>query len=224
MPKTAGITFRQLLSIHFGESLSLDYKDFPINKSFQIRTSEAIKNRQLIHQERNKSLLNIKCIHGHFMPYKFMSYKEDGKGIFITWLRDPLERLASHYFFWKRAYKKEKSAPLHKRVVEEEWSLEKFCFSEEMQNTYSNFLWNFPKEYFSFIGITEHFDEDIQFFAESYLSRTNFEIISENRNPDGSTSYFNDHGLIRELKEWHAADYQIYDYARTRRDQRLFST
>ena len=50
---------------------------------------------------------------------------------------------------------------LHRKVVEEKWSLEKFCFSPKMHNFYTQFLWSFPLELFDYIGITESFDEDL---------------------------------------------------------------
>src|SRR5690606_39025041 len=97
-------------------------------------------------------LNNVKCIHGHFMPYKYHSLLKNKKNIFVTWLRDPIERLGSHYYFWLRTYDSKNSPPLHKKVVEENWSFEAFCFSKEMQNVYEQFFWKFPIDNFNFIG------------------------------------------------------------------------
>ncbi len=65
---------------------------------------------------------------------------------FITWMRHPVDRIVSHYFFWKNNYSPD-CPLLHKRVIDENWTLEEFCLSEELQNIYTLFLWGFPLEY-----------------------------------------------------------------------------
>ena len=42
--------------------------------------------------------------------------------------------------------------------MEKGWSLERFCLGPEVRNIYSQFLYGFLLEYFSFIGTTEFYE------------------------------------------------------------------
>jgi len=222
MPKCGGISFRSILENQFGSRILLDYKDVPINKSSGVRQWSAEWGRTKNALFGHHRLGEIDCVHGHFMPYKYLPFRNEGQVVFVTWLRDPVDRLASHYYFWQRAYDISRAAPLHRKVIEENWSFEQFCFSDELRNVYTKFLWKFGIERFDFIGITEHFEEDIVEFAKKYIDLKLTEIPQENVNPIGKVDYFKDKEELRnELIKWHAEDYRIYDYAIRAREERL---
>ena len=46
----------------------------------------------------------VACIHGHFLPVKYRIALARRPAHYVTWLRDPVERIASHYAFWRRDY------------------------------------------------------------------------------------------------------------------------
>ncbi|NRB63275.1 MAG: sulfotransferase family 2 domain-containing protein [Saprospiraceae bacterium] len=226
-PKAGGSSFKVLLQNHFGKSLLSDYADIPINKSFKERTKDVLKfndNFNLLKRLEYKAR-RIKCIHGHFLPYKYQKLLNNKNIFFITWLREPSERLISHYYYWQRAYN-ENSAPLHKKVVEESWSLEKFCLSEEMENFYGKFLWKFPIEKFDFIGITEHFEDDVSFFTKNYLKGYKINNVpKKNTNPNNSGFYSDkiSSELLSNIKSFHSKDYEMYEYAVEKRKDRIKS-
>ena len=125
LPKTAGSSFATSLNNHFGEShYRADYNDWPINTPKTKRRYQAIKDF-FLNQKRDFS--GIECIHGHFLPLKYLGLRNDSDTKYITWMRDPIQRMASHYHFWKRTYNPEKSPALHTRMVQEDWTLERFC-------------------------------------------------------------------------------------------------
>ena len=222
MPKCGGISFRELLENHFESRILLDYKDVPINMSVDVRQRSARRSRALNALFGRLRFGAFDCIHGHFMPNKYRPFYNKKNVVFVTWLRDPIDRLASHYYFWQRAYDVNRSAPLHRKVIEDDWSFEQFCFSDELRNIYANFLWEFGVDKFNFIGITEHFKEDITYFANEYLNVNLTEIPQANVNPKGMTDYFDENEDLRlELMKWHAEDYQIYEYALQKRKERL---
>lgn len=223
MPKAGGTSFHKLLLNYFGAPhLKEDYIDFPLNRSFEERYSMAKKF------DRNFRAYNrffykfkkIQCIHGHFLPYKYNSFIQNENNLFVTWLRDPLERLGSHYHFWIRSYDVDKSPALHRKVVEENWSFEAFCFSKELRNVYSQFFWNFPLDRFDFIGLMEFFDEDCKYFGDNFLGITISDVPQRNLNPNSSNSYFNDLQFKNELQKFHEKDYVIYEYALKQREKR----
>lgn len=212
MPKCGGSSFKDLLDRH---RKVLEDNDYPIHQSFLERTRKAERAGRWV-EIADRYLYRYAftdCIHGHFLPYKYDYFYGKGENIFVTWLRDPIERLGSHYYFWQRTYNPWKSKPLHKKVIRENWSLEKFVFSEEIQNIYVKFLWNFPVEKFHFIGITEHYEEDLTYFGRRYLGLSEVPVPQKNVNPNNARRYFEDDGFIRELKDFHAGDYEIYNYA-----------
>jgi hypothetical protein len=167
LPKTAGTSFGESLADCFGDRLFRDYADAPLNTPPLKRKLAAV-----LAGLRNLAAppARFDCIHGHFLPVKYRWLPPRREPRFVTWMRDPVERLASHYQYWVRSYDPRTARPLHRRVVEEAWPFERFYRSPEMRNVYAQFLWGFPLSAFDFIGVTEHYDEDFRFFAESFLS------------------------------------------------------
>lgn len=222
-PKAGGSSFKVLLENHFKNRFLGDYTDLPINTNEVKRKADVIKfdKNFRLYKKYIYNFKKVECIHGHFLPYKYSSLLVDSNVSFVTWLRDPLERLASNYYYWQRAYDKNRSGNLHKTVIEEEWSFERFCFSDEMRNFYNQFLWNFPIDNFSFIGIVENYNEDCKFFAKKYLGRDGIDIPNINVNPN-KKKYFNDEDMVNELKKFHSIDYEIYKRALEMRKNRKY--
>ena len=160
LPKTAGTSFSAVLQEAYGDRFMRDYNDRPLHESGWRRKSRALCARicsvdRLVPE-------GIDCVHGHFLPMKYASLAKRANTNFITWLRDPVERAVSHYYYWMNEFDESDAGPLHKRVVEERWDLERFCLGPELRNVYSTFLWSFPLQQFSFVGITEHYSDDLQ--------------------------------------------------------------
>lgn len=216
LPKTAGSSFRTTLEDVFAERLLCDYGDRSISKPPLLR-----------HQEVLAAALSVAeygageydCVHGHFLPVKYLPLADRESCYFITWMRHPVERLISHYHFWQQSYHPESAPPHHRRVVEEGWSLEQFCLSEQFRNLYTQYLWGFPLENFTFVGITEHYSEDLDYFAEHVLKqplnkhRVNVTAGSSARqrlSPDTQ----------RSVERFHAADIQLYERALQMRARR----
>ena len=155
----------------------------------------------------------VRCIHGHFLPLKYRWLRCKQPRQFVIWLRDPIERLASHYYYWLRNYQREQAGPLRIRMVEEGWSLERFCFSPEMRNLYSEFLWGFPYRRFDFVGVVENYESDFCYFSERYLGRQAAPQVL-NTNPEKvSDRYIEAPGLRAELERFHARDMRLYRVA-----------
>ncbi len=208
LPKTAGESFFNSLKDHYGSRILRDYDDKPINTPVIRRNSHALK---MCLVNGVKSFKDIDCIHGHFLPLKYLLCKD---AEFVTWMRDPVERLASHYYYWKRTYGPETTFPLRKRVIEEEWSLEKFCLAPEFRNLYSQFLWGFPVKRFAFIGITENYDRDLAYFHDKFLAKNSFQVYEKKQNlTKNQESYFEDKQFKRRVELYHSRDVELYQWA-----------
>ncbi len=139
----------------------------------------------------------------------------------ITWIRDPIERLASHYNYWKRTYDPATARPLHRRCIEEGWSLERFYFSPEIQNLYTQYLWGFSLQRFDFVGVFEHREEDYRYFQEQILQEP-LPMYAENVNPYRSErKYVTDPVMRKRLEIFHSGDMELYYLALAMRERRM---
>ena len=208
LPKTAGSSFQEALESYFGEKLSLDYASRPINQSSYERKASSLTAALGLACRYDK--LGAACIHGHFLPIKYRWLKTASRKKFVVWLRDPIERLASHYYYWISDYNPDTAGRLRRRVVEENWDIERFCFSGEMRNIYSQWIWGFPMDRFDFVGITENYASDLNYFARTLL-KGELPVTAKNVNPLRQTErYIDDSGLRSRLEKFHQKDMQLY--------------
>ena len=218
LPKTAGSSFVAALEGCFGEHLKRDYKDVPMNRSTAMRNFAALRGAMHL-SGRDGVAEDIQCVHGHYMPIKYRLMRSATPKQYVTWMRDPVERLASHYHYWRRTYNPESAAAVHRRVVEDDWTLERFCLSPEMRNTYSKFLWGFSPGRFAFIGITEDFAEEMRRFSYQVL-KNELSVPSLNRNPSRDQSpYITDPSFRQAIEQYHQRDMALYQYALNRPDR-----
>lgn len=221
IPKTAGTSLATSLRLHFGDGLRLDYADTPMQVPRARRQWRAARDGWLL----RKSLpQKTRCVHGHFLAVKYRLACTGRNATFVTWLREPVQRMVSHYHFWRRDYTPNAAEPLRRKMVEEDWSLERFCLGPEMQNLYRRYLWAFAPRRFDFIGITEHYSDDLVEFSARYLdgSRSGQDVV--NANPERAKSgYEVEPDLRRKIEFHHSHDVALYRWAVTQRTRRLAS-
>lgn len=219
IPKTAGVSFLNAIETQFEGRLLRDYADMPLNNTPAQRNLTALRDC-MRNAATGSKFKQIQCIHGHFLPLKYRFLPTTDKKQFVIWIRDPVERLASHFHYWNREYDAQTAGTLHRRVVEEAWTLERFCLGLEMRNTYSKFLWGFPLDRFDFIGSTEHYSEDLLRFGQMF---TGVDLLpsQDNANPESAgTRYVEDLDLRGSIEAHHAADMRLYRRALQLREER----
>jgi hypothetical protein len=220
LPKTAGSSFLAALECHFGERLLEDFADRPLHTSAFRRNFHAVQ-AYLRNALPRSDLEAVECIHGHFLPLKYVSLQTASSKKYVVWMRDPIERQASHYFYWIRNYNPRRAGQLHRRVVEEEWSLERFCLGPEMRNIYSKFLWGFSLSRFDFIGITEFYETEIEQFSRQIMG-VSLENQWKNANPQGVRHvHVDDPELRQKIEAYHHADMMLYQQALRYREKRM---
>jgi len=220
LPKTAGSSFLAAIEQHFGERLLKDYEDRPITRSTLGRNISAVRGA-ITTGAFTGSLPPYRCIHGHFMPLKYRWMRADSGTQFVTWMRHPVERLASHYFHWMRVAPPAHASAVRRRIFAQQWSLERFCLGPEFRNIYRKYLWGFGLRRFDFIGITEHYDAEMRCFSSMFMG-VNLPVKRENINPQHeSTTYVDDLSLRGEIEMYHAADIALYEQALQLRQLRL---
>ena len=220
LPKTAGSSFLGALEQHFGARLLQDYADRPITRSALSRIFTVLQSRVRFSLS-SRSLSPYQCIHGHFMPLKYDNLSAATPVKFVTWMRDPVERVASHYHHWMRVEPPAHASPMRRRVYRGQWSLRRFCLGSEFRNIYTNFLWGFELERFDFVGISEYYDTELEYFANAFINEE-LVVRQHNINPVRfGKSHIDDPDLRMEIEAWHSKDVVQYRRALQMREGRL---
>jgi hypothetical protein len=216
LPKTAGTSFGASLKAHFGDSYLEDYADGGISVPARERFESAIAAGVAIAEE---GLDGVACVHGHFLPAKYLRLGARHDLTFVTWMREPVARLLSHYHYWQESYDERTSRPHHRQVIEEKWTLEQFCLSEPFKNIYAQYLCGFPVERFAYIGISEYYQEDMFEFSGRFLSdHLPFQYL--NPTPYASPRRRLDEAFVQKVRDFHAEDVRLYQRAMQWRDAR----
>lgn len=152
IPKTAGTSFRNILKSVYGDTLVVR---FDINK----------KGVKLNQQPYSSSdLPSSKVLHGHFRYRELKKRFDLPENIQkITWVRDPVQRVLSNYYYLDSQLKKflnEEGKGIN-ILSKMKRSLLEFAQNEINQNRQSKFLEGIDLEEFDFVGITEYFEEDL---------------------------------------------------------------
>ena len=148
LPKTAGRSFRDLLKSHYNEHFRDDYDnpiDIPVKD--RIKKAKAHNLKFALFLKYLYYLKGIKCIHGHFLPLKYSHATLNEKHHFVTWLRDPIDRLVSNYFYRMNNYIKQHNEDINNNSF---YTFKDYCLLKESINVYSQYLYHFPLDLFSF--------------------------------------------------------------------------
>lgn len=206
--KTAGTAFRRVLSQVLGqENVLWDYAPYPYQPPAPLAD-------------------NIRAIHGHIPARKYIEHFPDAK--WIVWLRHPVFRLISEYFF-AQIYK-DTHNPLHVELVEKKLGLLEFAEQPSAQNIQSRQVKGKALSEFYFVGVQEFYAEDLAELKEN-IGWPEFEVTAENTNPH--PSYYQDlqeivsePSLTKQLAVWNQEDMELYQEAlnlRAIRRQELLS-
>ncbi len=214
LPKTAGASFAKTLQDWFGSALLMDYDDIPLNTPVFQRKRMAL-NAAIQTADNVDNYSAVECIHGHFLAVKYGLLAERRNVTFVTWMRDPVERVLSHYYFLMENRDPNAFGVFHRKVFEEKWSVERFCLSMEMKNVYCQFLWSFPLCNFSFVGVTENYSEDVSYFSRKYLGQS-VNIFEENVREKVGKKYTISDSFRRALQDFHSEDIALYKKVLTR--------
>lgn len=203
IPKTAGTSFIHSLKKQYGyqKVVRIDIND---NRT---RINKIPVDNACVYK-------NTEVIHGHFSIDLLNNYLNlPPETPIITWLRDPVERVISNYYY------------LHKRLSEElmeekkglnilakmERSLLEYAQDERNRNRMSKFLKGIDLKDFFFIGIVENYDNDIQELGKK-LNWSTLEIVTHNKTGTGNKPLVDEQtkALIR---SYNKKDQALYEQA-----------
>ncbi len=200
MPKCAGSSMREILQRKF--AVTYDYDSF-----FRFPKEERMK--LILDALRSpEELPNNTFIFGHFFPVKYLGQIKNNKENFrlITFLRDPIQRLASHYSFWQNSNFSDHY--LWRKMKSENWSFKEFCLSQEMKNFYSQYLIYIPLSTFDFVGIHENLNKDWEQLCQIF--EIEYEKLPHiNKSPNLLIKELSDEDK-NQIENYHSEDISLY--------------
>lgn len=210
IPKTAGTSFRNSLKAVYGdkEVVRLD---------IDLTKQEVKINEQRYYQSEFPQ--GTKVIHGHYSyPLLIENFKLNKDIPIITWLRDPVQRVISNYLYLTKILEdllQEEQKGLN--ILEKmKRSLKEYALFEGAQNRQSKFLTGLNIEDLKFVGIVEHYDEDINRLAK-ILKWEKTPIFNNNQTKKETNFISNiDIELIRQLN---TEDLKLYEKALSLREK-----
>lgn len=163
IPKTAGVSIRNILKDHFGPGFVLYY--------WQITDAWG----QVVDQVPATAT----CIHGHFQSDRLTGLFPDAR--LITWVRDPVERVVSSY-----CHRLRDPDPLH--PVCHELHEKKLCLADYaalplVRNEMTLYFGSKPPADFFFVGIVEEFERSLGVMTRK-LGIPSATLRRDNVNPD----------------------------------------
>ncbi|MCT4595272.1 MAG: sulfotransferase family 2 domain-containing protein [Anaeromicrobium sp.] len=228
IPKTAGGTLHGILKKRFKEDERMAIASYPnISKCKGI-----LKLEKLSYDERKK----LNYIFGHYafgihelLPKEFT---------YITFLRNPVERIISLYYYLKnpaRLKKKKYTIKEIENIMERMKTLEKFieegpknklsngmtrllCGNEKIQRDSSVNKQDLEKakkhlmEYFCFFGITEEFDKGLS-ILENIFGWEPIEYKNKHVVKHPSVAEIPEE-IIRKIEEMNELDIELYQFAK----------
>ncbi|MEM6396003.1 MAG: sulfotransferase family 2 domain-containing protein [Bacteroidota bacterium] len=212
IPKTAGTSFRHVLKRVYGEE-AVRRLDIPI-------LGQHTRINEQLYEEATLPY-GTRVVHGHFSPERIAGRFAESEGVpHITWLRDPVERVISNYFY------------LAKRLAEEldeetkglnilskmQRSLLEYAQDEKNRNRQSKFLAGMALEDFVFVGIQEHLQEELVELGK-ILHWPPQEMVEHNRTGQSKQTVSDE--LRAEIAALNQIDVELYQRALVLRKERM---
>jgi hypothetical protein len=207
IPKTAGTSFRLGAEEFFGKQpICYDYGKSAAETSELVReTLYAGPQADLWHFREQCLAQRLAMVGGHVSSMKFVALF--GIANTLTFLREPLQRMASEYghFVRKHAY---------------EGSFRDFYSSPAMQNRQSRLLRGTPLSSLGLVGITERYEESLELVNATYGTK-----IPVRQDNFGKPSIEAQHEISaedeKELLRLNKADLVLYRAAMALHESRL---
>lgn len=146
IPKTAGVSIRNILKEHFGPGFVQYY--WEITDAWG-RVLDQVPP-------------DATCVHGHYQTDKMTRLFPQAE--LITWVRDPVERVISSYHH--RLRDPDPKHPVCQELHQKKLSLTEYAALPLVRNEMTRYFGSKKPEDFLFIGIVEEFEHSLRLMAQ----------------------------------------------------------
>jgi sulfotransferase famil protein len=207
IPKTGGTTFVDILRKCAEEVLYLDYDYEGPSPNALFRHGKRLTAAPESIISNLGSFPGRSVIHGHFPASKYINRFPNA--IYVTWLRDPVERVVSNYLYWQRS--RIPGDQHWEQVTSQKLSLEEFAQLHLASNLQHAHLFPLTVERFDFIGITEEYDRSLELFRRLFCPGAQFDATVRNENPDRQGKFYDlDPEVRKRILQSNECDASIY--------------
>jgi hypothetical protein len=214
IPKTAGTFFGQVLQSIQPEIIFFNYGPGSTATRIYIHNRLVEPSAGKSHQtfffdylkRRDKG---VAIMHGHVWERRF--YDENPNAKLLCWLREPVQRLYSHYEFFKR--QPHPGNERYENFKKRKQSFLEFATDQLNVNRQTTILDGILMKEFSFVGIVEEIDQSLQKYSEAF--NQTFVVddsysLNQNSNRRGEQYQINETEL-KVIKEENQDDYNSYN-------------
>jgi hypothetical protein len=208
IPKTAGTSFKSLLNKVYtpSETIVIDSSSWYKDTNYSL-----LSNRSCLPgAQQIQPSSSIKYIVGHFNADHFINLYPNAN--YITWVRDPIQRLLSNYNYYLRGGVYYGQMSTEKRAYDI-LDFETYSTHKLNTNTMCQQL-NIPLTKFKFIGIVERYDEEIERFKKllglNFINDYNYANVNPEKK-NVKESYELTETQKQKLMMLHADDYKLYN-------------
>lgn len=198
VPKAFGTSLREVLVRKYGpERVAVDY---------EVSIETCSEQERLM---RPPLAPTVAIVHGHFPAIRYADVPARRR---VTFLRDPVARTISHFFFWQ--VEPRHGNALHDRLLDERLGLIEFAKLPAIRRFYSDIVFGgCDMQSFDLVGVVEDLNRDWPRFQRLIGIDTTLPHLNRNRYPGYSeiaARVMADPGLIRELRRILAEDIMFY--------------
>jgi hypothetical protein len=149
IPKTGGRSFGEVLKREYGDATDL-----------RQRRSDFFPDGRFGELKLDVFPSHIRCIHSHLSVRQLMPLIDKYSPKVITWLRDPVERIISNYYFFMQRIREGNAN--EKQMRKRDYTFMEYATEGRKSNRMSEILEGLELKDFFFIGILENFDADLK--------------------------------------------------------------
>lgn len=211
IPKTGGRSFGEVLKKEYGNTLDMRHEreDFYPDGRFGDLKLDIFPS-------------HIRCLHCHLSARQLMPLIKEHRPKVITWLRNPVDRIISNYYYFMQRIREGKAN--ERQMKKRDYSVVEYAAEGRKSNRMSAFLEGMDLKDFYFLGVLENFNADMKELSEKMGWSYSGTPIHENSNIDfkmnnDCTTQFKDiDKFIRfELEELNNRDMEMYNEVKAMR-------
>ena len=224
IPKTAGTLFGRALQELHSDLLFFNYGlETPATRIYEhgqlIQPPAGQLHRDYFRERALQDRPGMAIMHGHFWVSTYLDLLPRAKP--VVWLREPAQRLRSHYEFWT-SKPPQGTNPKYELFRQEQFDFTAFATHPEFTNRLHKFTTGVALEDYAFVGILERFEDSLATVASilpslsipNYGKKVNH---NPNRNAD---AYEIEAEILDQIRLSNQLDYELYHQAEKILDHR----